>query len=270
MTTCALPDVESAAARFEPLSAEEVLAWALAAFGTRLAIVTAFQAEGMVILDLARRLDPGVRVVTIDTGRLPQETHDLIDQVRMRLGVEVEVVAPDAAAVGAMVLRNGPNLFKRDVALRQLCCHVRKVEPLARALRDADAWVSGLRRDQGPSRAGTAKVEHDPAHQAVKVNPLADWTRERVWAYVDAHGLPVHPLYGKDYTSIGCAPCTRPVRQGEDERAGRWWWEAGADRECGLHHPTPSERFDGALATLRADLAARHRREPEHAVGDLR
>src|SRR6266540_4679868 len=179
MTTCALPDVEAAAARFEPLPAEEVLAWALDTFGSRLAVVTAFQAEGMVILDLARRLDPGVRVVTIDTGRLPQETHDLIDQVRMRLGVEVEVVAPDAAAVGAMVLRNGPNLFKRDVALRQLCCHVRKVEPLARALRDADAWVSGLRRDQGPSRAGTAKVEHDPAHQAVKVNPLADWTSGR-------------------------------------------------------------------------------------------
>jgi len=260
MTTCALPDVEAAAARFEPLPAEEVLAWALDTFGSRLAVVTAFQAEGMVILDLARRLDPDVRVVTIDTGRLPQETHDFIDQVRVRLGLEVEVVAPHAAAVEAMVLRHGPNLFKRDVSLRQLCCHVRKVEPLNRALRDADAWVSGLRRDQGPSRAATAKVEHDPAHQAVKVNPLADWTREQVWAYVDAHHLPVHPLYAEGYTSIGCAPCTRPLRPGEDERAGRWWWEAGADRECGLHHATPSERFDGALATLGADLAARDRR----------
>jgi phosphoadenosine phosphosulfate reductase len=261
VTTCALPDVEAVAARFEPLPADEVLAWALETFGSRLAVVTAFQAEGMVILDLARRIDPGVRVVTIDTGRLPQETHDFIEQVRVRLGVDVEIVAPDAAAVEAMVRREGPNLFKRDVALRRLCCHVRKVEPLARALRDADAWVSGLRRDQGPSRAGTAKVEHDAAHQAVKVNPLADWTRDQVWAYVDEHHLPVHPLYAEGYASIGCAPCARPVRPGEDERAGRWWWEAGADRECGLHHATPSERFDGALATLRADLAARDRSE---------
>ena len=260
MTACTVPDVDAAAARFEPLPAEQVLAWALDTFGSRLAIVTAFQAEGTVILDLARRLDPGVRVVTIDTGRLPQETHDFIDQVRARLGLDVEVVAPDAAAVEAMVLRHGPNLFKRDVALRRLCCHARKVEPLARALHDADAWVSGLRRDQGPTRAGTAKVEWDATHQAVKLNPLADWTREQVWAHVDAHHLPVHPLYAEGYTSIGCAPCTRPVRPGEDERAGRWWWEGGGERECGLHHATPSERFDGALATLRADRAARDRR----------
>jgi phosphoadenosine phosphosulfate reductase len=143
------------------------------------------------------------------------------------------------------------------VALRQLCCHVRKVEPLARALREVDAWASGLRRDASRTRAGTAKVEVDRAHGGVvKLNPLADWTREQVWAYTRARRLPVHPLYAQGYASIGCGPCTRPLRPGEDERAGRWWWEAGGDRECGLHHAAPSARFDAALATLRADQAA--------------
>jgi phosphoadenosine phosphosulfate reductase len=249
-------DVEAVAARLEPRPAEEVVAWAVGTFGDRFAIVTAFQAEGMVILDLARRVDRAVRVVTIDTGRLPQATHDFVDAVRARYGLGVEVVAPDAAAIAALVGRHGQNPFRRDVALRQLCCHVRKVEPLARALRDVDAWASGLRRDMSPARAGTAKVELDAAHGAVKVNPLADWTREQVWAYTRAHRLPVHPLYGVGYASIGCEPCTRAVRPGEDERAGRWWWETGGDRECGLHQASPSERFGRALATLRADLAA--------------
>jgi phosphoadenosine phosphosulfate reductase len=253
--TLTADQVRAAAGRLAGASAADALAWATDTFGDRFAVVTAFQAEGMVILDLVRRLDPGIRVVTIDTGRLPQETHDFVDTVRARLRLEVEVIAPDAAAVEAMVRRHGPNLFRHDVALRRLCCHARKVEPLARALRDADAWVAGLRRDTGPSRAGTAKVEYDHVHQALKINPLADWTRERVWDHVRANRLPVHPLYEQGYTSIGCAPCTRPARPGEDERAGRWWWEAGGDRECGLHHATPSERFDDALATLRADMS---------------
>ena len=179
------PDVEAIAARLAPRPAEEVVAWAVGTFGDRFAIVTAFQAEGMVILDLARRVDPAVRVVTIDTGRLPQATHDFVDAVRARYGLDVEVVAPDAAAIAALVGRHGQNLFRRDVALRQLCCHVRKVEPLARALRDVDAWASGLRRDMSPARAGTAKVELDAAHGAVKVHPLADWTKEA--------GLGLHP-----------------------------------------------------------------------------
>ena len=256
MTTQPCLDVEAVAARLERRPAEEVVAWAVGTFGDRFALVTAFQAEGMVILDLARRVDPAVRVITIDTGRLPQATHDFIDAVRARYDTGVEVVVPDAAAVAALVGRHGQNLFRRDVALRRLCCHVRKVEPLARALRGVQAWASGLRRDMSPARAGTAKAELDAAHGAVKVNPLADWSREQVWAYVRAHQVPVHPLYGEGYTSIGCLPCTRPARPGEDERAGRWWWEAGGDRECGLHHATPSERFEAALASLRADLAA--------------
>jgi phosphoadenosine phosphosulfate reductase len=257
--TLTADQVRAAAGRLAGASAADALAWATGTFGDRFAVVTAFQAEGMVVLDLARRADPAVRVLTIDTGRLPQETYDLIETVRARWGIAVEVLAPDARAVEAMVTRHGPNLFRRDQALRLLCCQVRKVDPLAGALGGTGlaAWASGLRRDGTHTRAGTGIVEVDHAHGGiVKLNPLAGWTIEEVWDYLREHRLPVHPLYEQGYTSIGCAPCTRPVDPGEGWRAGRWWWEAGADRECGLHHQTPSERFGDALAELRADLAA--------------
>jgi phosphoadenosine phosphosulfate reductase len=248
-TTPPIPDHLAGAA------AGEVLAWAVETFQRRFAVVTSFQLEGMVVVDLARRLDPGVRVVTLDTGRLPQETYDLIDEVRARLGVDVELVAPDPAELRALTARHGPNLFRRDQALRQLCCHVRKVAPLDRALRGTAAWATGMRRDGGPTRAGIATVEPDPARPGtLKLNPLAAWTRERAWAYVREHRLPVHPLYAQGYQSIGCAPCTRATRPGESERAGRWWWEADQARECGLNHQSRDERFATALADLRADL----------------
>jgi thioredoxin-dependent adenylylsulfate APS reductase len=251
-------------AHLDGLPADELLAWAVGRFGDRFAVVTSFQAEGMVVLDLARRIDPGVRVLTLDTGRLPEETYEVIEAVRTGMGLEVEVVTPDPADVAAMVARHGPNLFHKDPALRRLCCHVRKVAPLDRALAGVEAWSTGLRRDGGPARAGTPKAELDEAHGGiVKLNPLADWTREQVWAYVRAHRLPVNPLYEQGYTSIGCAPCTRPTRPGEDERAGRWWWEADTDRECGLHTrlggvpASPDDRFSTALGRLRADVHAR-------------
>ena len=252
-------EVAAAAARLEHRPAAEVVAWAGDTFAERFAVVTALQAEGVVVLDLARRVDPAVRAVTVDTGRLPQETHDAIEAVRARLGVAVEVLGPDPDEVAALVTRHGPNLFRGDPALRRLCCQVRKVDPLARGLVGLDAWATGLRRDGGPARAGVAKVELDRAHGGlVKLNPLADWTRDQVWAYVRDHDLPAHPLYERGYTSIGCAPCTRPTRPGEPERAGRWWWEAGDARECGLHlRAGPDQRFDAALARLRDDVAAR-------------
>ena len=256
-------------ARLQRLPADRLLAWAAETYGRRFAVVTSFQAEGMVVLDLARRADPAVRVLTLDTGRLPEETYQVIEAVRSGLGLEVEVVTPDPAEVAAMVARHGPNLFHRDPALRRLCCHVRKVAPLERALAGVGAWATGLRRDGGvPARAGTPKAELDAAHGGIlKLNPLADWTREQVWAYLRSHRLPLNPLYEQGYTSIGCAPCTRPTRPGEDERAGRWWWEADPDRECGLHARLPggagggdpTERFSAALARLRADVRDRNR-----------
>lgn len=221
--------------------AEELVAWAVERFTPRIAVVTSFQAEGMVILDMARRARADVRVITLDTGRLPPETYEMIETVRARYGVDVEVFFPDARRVEAMVRRSGPNLFYDSAARRRECCHVRKVEPLERALSGLDAWFTGLRRDQAPDRADTAQLAPDLRFGGDrdttlwKLAPLADWSWDDVQSYVRAHDVPVHPLYAQGYTSIGCAPCTRPPRPGEGSRAGRWWWETDEARECGLH-----------------------------------
>ena len=224
-----LPDLETAAA-------ERVLAWGLETFGDRLAVCTSFQAEGIVILDMAARLERHVRVFTIDTGRLPQETYDLMEEVRRRYGIQVEVLLPKSREVESMVTRHGPNLFYDAVAKRMLCCEVRKVRPLERKLATLDAWVTGLRRGQSETRAGVQKVQTDQAHGGiVQLNPLADWTDEQVEDYLSANDLPRHALYAQGYTSIGCAPCTRPPAPGEGARSGRWWWESDARKECGIH-----------------------------------
>ena len=224
------------AVELDSATPQEVLAWALDRWGAQAALCTSFQAEGMALLDMAWRLDPQVRVFTVDTGRLPQETYDVMEEVRRRYGVEVEVCFPDARQVEAMVRRAGPNLFQRSVEARLLCCNVRKVEPIRGMLEGLDAWITGLRRDQWASRANIRKLEIDHDHGGLaKINPLADWTLDEVKAYNEAHGVPVHPLYAKGFTSIGCAPCTRAISLGEDFRAGRWWWEDEAAKECGLH-----------------------------------
>ncbi len=225
---------------------EEVVAWGLETFGDRVAVVTALQAEGMVVLDMAARLRPDVRVVTVDTGRLPQATYAFMDEVRARYPeARFEVLFPDHREVEALVRRHGVELFRQSVPLRLLCCHVRKVRPLLRALRRLDAWFTGLRREQWASRAAIKKVELDHDHEGiVKLNPLADWTREEVWEYLRREGVPLHPLYERGYTSIGCEPCTRPIEPGEDDRAGRWWWEVGAPKECGIHCPIETGGFE--------------------------
>jgi phosphoadenosine phosphosulfate reductase len=217
----------------EDLPAGELLGWALTTFGREFAISTSFQKEGMAIIDMAARITPEVRVLTLDTGRLPEETHGMIEEVRRRYGVAVEVVVPEAAAVEEMVTLHGTNLFYRSVELRTRCCDVRKVRPLDRKLRELKAWASGLRRSQGALRASVRKVEQMSGN--LRLSPLADWTKEQVAAYTREHGVPVHPLYARGYASIGCGPCTRAIAEGEPERAGRWWWEEDAKKECGIH-----------------------------------
>ena len=236
---------------FEPATAEEVLAWALATYRGSLAISTSFQKEGMVLIDMAARIDPKVRVFTIDTGRLPEETHQMIETVRQRYAVRVEIVFPEAAEVESMIATHGPNLFYREVALRQLCCHIRKVRPLERKLATLSAWVAGLRRSQMESRATIAKVES--RNGTVKINPLADWSKQAVEDYIRRHDVPVHPLYAKGFPSIGCGPCTRAVFDCEDERAGRWWWEQDAGKECGIHI-TPSGQVMRQVDALIAEI----------------
>lgn len=215
------------------LPAGQVIGWAQETYGSAFAVVTAFQPEGMILVDMAMRHDPKTRIVTVDTGRLPQETHDMIDTVRLRYGVTIEVLAPDAGEVARMVRRHGVNLFRADPALRKLCCQVRKVRPLDVCLAGLEVWATGLRREQSAERASVERV--DDRGGRLKLNPLADWTRADVDAYLAAHDVPRHPLLAKGYATVGCAPCSRAVEPGEDERAGRWWWERDGGKECGIH-----------------------------------
>jgi thioredoxin-dependent adenylylsulfate APS reductase len=229
-------EIEDVARRYEGNSPQEVLRWAIGRFGSRLAVVTSFQADGMALLDMAWRIDPQIRVVTIDSGRLHQETYDLMEQVRARYQVQIEVFCPETNALETFVRLNGINPFYRDTQLRRTCCEIRKVEPLKRALAGFDAWVSGQRRNQSATRRDVRKIEIDRTHAGkIKLNPLADWTEQEVWDYLRANSVPYNALYDRGYTSIGCAPCTRPTQPGEDPRAGRWWWEHDAPKECGIH-----------------------------------
>jgi phosphoadenosine phosphosulfate reductase len=229
----------------ETLDAPSILDLALRTFGRdRLAIASSFGAEDVVLIDLLASIEPRPRVFTLDTGRLPQETYDLMDVVRRRYGIEVEVYLPQAERVEAMVRAKGVNLFYESIESRTSCCYIRKVEPLGRALATVDGWVTGLRRDQIVTRLETPKIGPDPnAESKWKVAPLADWRRDRVWAYIREHDLPYNALHDQGYPSIGCAPCTRAVEPGEDERAGRWWWERPEERECRIHFDPHSGRM---------------------------
>ncbi|MCP5042880.1 MAG: phosphoadenylyl-sulfate reductase [bacterium] len=218
-------------------SAEEILTWAIGNFHPRLVLSASFGgAEGMVLLDMMHRIDTRSRVFMLDTGRLHEASYDLVDRVRDRYDKKVEVVFPRHQDIEAMVADKGHNLFYESQESRKLCCRIRKVEPLRRYLAGVDAYVSGLRRDQNANRADTRKVEFDEAAGGiVKLNPLADWSHDEVWRYVEEHQVPVNSLHKRSYPSVGCAPCTRAIKHGEDPRAGRWWWEDDDTRECGIH-----------------------------------
>jgi thioredoxin-dependent adenylylsulfate APS reductase len=234
------PTLPAIPADVETLDATDVLRRALESLGEeRVALSASFGPEDIVILDLLTGIVPRPRVFTLDTGRLPEETYALIERVRERFGLDVEVFAPDAGQVEAMVAEHGPNLFYRSLNDRQRCCDVRKVLPLRRALATVDGWITGLRRDQTGTRARTPKIGLDLEHGLIwKVAPLADWTEAQVWAHIRERDLPYNSLHDRGYPSIGCAPCTRAVDPGEDSRAGRWWWETDGARECGLHVPS--------------------------------
>lgn len=221
----------------ESRTTAEILTWAIKNFHPRLALSCSFgNPEGMVLLDMMHRIEPAARVFVLDTGRMRQETYDLIDRVRDRYGKEVEVVLPEGQAVQNMVREHGMNLFYESLEKRKLCCRLRKVEPNERFLADLDAYVTGLRRDQNVTRSDTRKVELErTAGGIVKINPLVDWSHDDVWQYVRAQNVPVNRLHQQGFPSVGCAPCTRAVQAGEDPRAGRWWWENPETKECGLH-----------------------------------
>jgi phosphoadenosine phosphosulfate reductase len=218
----------------ESWSAAEVLDWALGHFGNRVQIASAFGPEGMALIDIATRLCPDVRVFTLDTGLFFPETCTLINEVERRYNLTIERVKP-SLTVDEQATQHGPALWQQSP---DRCCYMRKIEPLQRKLATLEAWISAIRRDQTPDRAHAQKLEWDARFGLVKINPLADWTNDMVWDYLRTNDVPYNELHDRGYPSIGCAPCTQPVQEGEDARSGRW---AGfAKTECGLHQrPQP-------------------------------
>lgn len=216
-------------------SASEILAYFLEKYRDRIAFASSLGAEDQVLTQMIAAIDRNTRIFTLDTGRLFPETYDLIDLTNKRYGVTIDIFFPDASRVESMVKAKGINLFYESVENRKLCCHIRKIEPLNRALSEKEVWISGLRSEQSVTRNNLAVIEWDALHDKIKINPLLDWTTEQVWDYIHEHNIPYNPLHDKGFPSIGCLPCTRAIENGEDIRAGRWWWENPEMKECGLH-----------------------------------
>ncbi len=202
---------------------------------TPVAFANSLGAEDMVLTDLIVKAKLPIEIFSLDTGRLPLETYDLIAAVDQHYGLKLKIYFPQAEAVEAFVRNHGINGFYDSVTLRKACCHARKVEPLKRALAGKRAWITGLRAQQAATRTGLPLHEYDEGNGLEKFNPLSDWTEKEVWTYIKQNQVPYNALHEKFYPSIGCAPCTRAISPGEDVRAGRWWWENPETKECGLH-----------------------------------
>lgn len=219
---------------------EEVLKWAWRTYGESAVFTSSFGAEDMVIMDMLSKTGAKISVATLDTGRLPEETYRVMEEASSKYGIQIMTYFPDYAQVEGMVRENGMNLFYRSAENRKLCCRIRKVDPLNRLLKDRKAWITGLRADQTPNRRNSRTVELDEQRGIVKINPILNWSSEDVWNYIRENGVPYNELHDKGFPSIGCEPCTRAIKPGEDERAGRWWWESD-NKECGLHVNEGSE-----------------------------
>ncbi|HTL97913.1 MAG TPA: phosphoadenylyl-sulfate reductase [Holophagaceae bacterium] len=236
-------DVEALNHRFAEADAGSILDFALETFGPSLAFACSLGLEDAALMEIISRRAVKPRVFFLDTGRLHPETYDTLARLQERYGIAIETYFPEAAAVEAFVNARGPNAFYDSLELRKACCAIRKVEPLNRALKGAEAWITGLRREQAATRSGLGPFEVDGGHGGIlKVNPLIGWSHGEVRAFVRDHGIPINPLHDAGYPSIGCAPCTRAVLPGEDIRAGRWWWEQPEHKECGLHTAPPAAK----------------------------
>jgi len=198
---------------------------------------TSYSIEDMVVTDLIQRYVPDIEIFTIDTGRLPEETYQLAQKVKEKYQVNIRSYYPKAEEIEEFVLLHGHNAFYENVDIRKRCCHIRKVEPLKRALSGKKAWVTGLRAQQSITRAELPEMQWDEQFKLMKFSPLHDWSNQDVWSYIYDNDIPYNELYDEGYASIGCAPCTRAITIGESVRAGRWWWEEPDSKECGLHCP---------------------------------
>jgi phosphoadenosine phosphosulfate reductase len=229
--------IKKIAEEMEDQSAMEVLKWAINAYAPKIALASSFGAEDVILIDMMVKINKEkAKIFTLDTGRLNQETYDVMDAIRKKYDIQIEVYFPEQRETEEMVKIKGMNLMYESVENRKLCCEIRKVHPLNRALSNLDGWITGLRREQAITRANIYKLEIDSSHgNIVKINPLADWTNEMIWDYIHKNNVPYNKLHDSGYPSIGCEPCTRAVHSGEDPRAGRWWWENATQKECGLH-----------------------------------
>ncbi len=237
MTSDTQEKINALSAKAKRLTPQQAIKLAFDEFGPRVNFATSLGEEDQVITDMIASTAPGIGIFTLDTGRLFQETYDLLAKTQKRYPkVTFKIYYPDTKAVEEMVAAKGINLFYESVDNRKTCCGVRKVEPLRRALGNVDAWITGLRRSQSLTRTDTATFEWDAANNKIKINPLIDWSLDQVHDYVKKHKVDVNPLHAKGFVSIGCAPCTRAIKPGEDIRAGRWWWEMPENKECGLHN----------------------------------
>ena len=216
-------------------SAEEIVRWAAEKFGTEIAFASSFGAEDVALIDIISRVAPELRMFTLDTGRLHDETYEVMERVRVRYQMPIVSYFPDREAVEKLEREKGYYSFRESVENRKECCGIRKVVPLKRALSGLSAWMTGLRREQSVTRTEMQALEWDEGNGIAKVNPLIDWSEQDVWDYIKANDVPYNLLHDRGFPSIGCAPCTRAIKPGEDVRAGRWWWENPENKECGLH-----------------------------------
>lgn len=228
-------NIESLNQQWAGLSAEEILKNALALFNDKITFASSLGAEDQVITYMLSKIDKSVNIITLDTGRVFPETYDLLHRTINRYGIAIKSYYPDTTQVEEMVNTKGINLFYESIENRKLCCHIRKIVPLRRALLGMNAWITGLRREQSVTRTDLRVVEWDAANGLIKINPLLEWTEAQIWDFIKLNDIPYNKLHDQGFPSIGCQPCTRAIEKGEDLRAGRWWWEMPDSKECGLH-----------------------------------
>ncbi|MBT3302258.1 MAG: phosphoadenylyl-sulfate reductase [Bacteroidetes bacterium] len=221
--------------KFKGAKSEEILAFVLNEHKCKAAFSTSLGAEDQVITDMMVKVDACAKIFTLDTGRQFYETYDTLDKTNAKYGINIEIMFPDAFEVESMVKEKGINLFYESIENRKNCCNIRKLQPLKRALKSYEVWITGIRREQSVTREDMQLFEWDNDLQMVKVNPLLDWSEKDTWKYIRENKVPYNILHDKGYPSIGCAPCTRAVEKGENPRNGRWWWENADTKECGLH-----------------------------------
>ena len=228
-------EIEKWNRELKDLSANETISFFTKKFKNNIVFTTSLGAEDQIITKIITEINPSIKIFTLDTGRLFPQTYDLLDRTNKKYKLKIHVQFPDYKEVEKMVNEKGINLFFESIENRKLCCNLRKIEPMKRALKGYKAWISGLRKEQSASRTDITLVEWDTNYKLIKINPLYNWTEQMVWDYIQQNKIPYNPLHDKGYPSIGCQPCTRAIFPGEDARAGRWWWENNFSRECGLH-----------------------------------